>query len=60
MTDRPQCQDRSQCSSDAEWGVYTWKPGETTVDPKKPVKVYCGKHKPKHPRGSLRRNLRLP
>lgn len=59
---RPQCQDRSQCANDATWGVYEWKPGQTTVDPKsKPVRVYCGQHKPKHHSpSSRRRNLRLP
>jgi hypothetical protein len=59
--ERPQCQHRSQCINDATWGVYAWKPGETTVNLKTPVRVYCNQHKPKHHGpGSYRRNVRLP
>ena len=39
-----QCQDRSQCLRDAVWGLYAWKPGETNINVKKPVRVYCGQH----------------
>lgn len=58
---RPQCQHRSQCDKDAVWGVYTWRPGDTTVDTSKaPIRVYCGEHKPKHHhRHSRQRNVRL-
>lgn len=57
----PQCQHRSQCIHDATWGVFVWRPGESTVDLTKPWRVYCSRHKPKHHNpGSCRRNVRLP
>lgn len=55
-----QCQHRSQCPADATWGLYAWKMGETNVNLKKPVKVYCGRHKPRPQRDQLLRLVKLP
>lgn len=55
-----QCQHKSQCSSDATWGMYGWLPGETNVNLKRPVRVFCGPHKPRLRPGQLLRNVRLP
>lgn len=54
-----QCQHKSQCYRDATWGLYTWKPGETTVNPQTPLRVYCGQHKPKVDSQVRARILRL-
>lgn len=54
-----QCQSRTQCSSDATIGVYHWQPGETDVNLDRPVKVFCGQHKPRLNRGQSLRNVRL-
>lgn len=55
-----QCQHRSQCFRDAVIGVYGWRPGETDVDLDNPIKVFCGKHKPRWTSpDQLRRNVRI-
>jgi len=41
-----QCQSRTQCSNDATWGVFQFRPGDTDVDLNKPIRVFCGGHKP--------------
>ena len=54
-----QCQHRSQCFRDATIGVYRWSDGETDVNLDKPVKVFCGQHKPRLFRGQNLRNVRI-
>lgn len=54
-----QCQHRSQCSRDATIGTYTWVDGETDVNLDKPLKVFCGPHKPRLHRGQNLRNVRI-
>jgi hypothetical protein len=49
-----QCQHRSQCSRDATIGTYAWSVGDSDVNLDKPLKVFCGQHKPR-----LRLNQRL-
>jgi hypothetical protein len=44
---RKQCQDPDACSRDAKFGLYRWRPGDTDVNLNTPVRVFCGKHKPK-------------
>lgn len=56
---RKQCQSRFQCSRDAVIGVYRWVDGETDVNLDKPVKVFCGQHKPRLHRGQNLRNVRI-
>lgn len=56
---RTQCQHRSQCSRDAVIGTYTWAVGETIVNLDRPVKVYCGPHKPRLHLGQRLRNVRI-
>lgn len=55
-----QCQHRSQCSNDAVIGVYRWNEGQTIVNLDKPVRVFCGSHKPHWTSPSqMHRNVRL-
>ena len=54
-----QCQSRSQCSREATIGMYRWEPGETDVDLDRPIKVFCGQHKPCLPYGVLLRNVKI-
>lgn len=54
-----QCQHRSQCARDATWGLYTWAGAETDVNLDKPVRVFCGRHKPRLERGQLARNVKI-
>lgn len=54
-----QCQHRSQCSRDAIIGVYRWGIGDSDVDLDRPVKVYCGPHKPRFVHGQNLRNVRI-
>lgn len=56
---RKTCQHRSQCLRDAVVGLYHWELGETDVNLDKPVRVYCGVHKPRLTRDMLGRNVRL-
>lgn len=56
-TIRRQCQDKSQCSNDAVWGLYQWKPWASDINVDKPVKVFCGRHKPRP--GPIGNRLRL-
>lgn len=44
---RKTCQHRSVCEHWATIGVYTWEPGQTDVNLDKPVRVFCGRHKPR-------------
>jgi hypothetical protein len=54
-----QCQHRSQCSRDAIIGVYRWEDGDSDVNLDRPVKVYCGPHKPRLFAGQNLRNVRI-
>jgi hypothetical protein len=54
-----QCQHSSQCCRDAVIGVYRWSEGETDVNLDRPVKVFCGPHKPRLFRGQTLRNVRI-
>lgn len=56
-----QCQSKQQCERDATWGVYNWKPGQTDVDLDRPVRVFCGRHKPRFDirTGEYSRNVKL-
>lgn len=54
-----QCQSRVQCFRDAKWGLYGWSFGETDVNLNKPIKVFCGQHKPRLNRNQLLRNVRV-
>jgi hypothetical protein len=54
-----QCQHSSQCSRDATIGVYRWEHGETDVNLDRPIKVFCGQHKPRLFRGQNLRNVRI-
>ena len=54
-----QCQHRSQCDRDAKWGTYGWATGETNVNLKRAVRVFCGQHKPRLRPGQLLRNVRI-
>ena len=54
------CQSKVQCLRDAVWGLYQWKPGDTNVNVKTPVRVFCGQHKPKVDYRVLQRCVRLP
>ena len=56
---RKQCQDRSQCFRDATIGAYAWVQGDTDVNLDKPLRVFCGQHKPRLSPGLLIRNVRL-
>jgi hypothetical protein len=40
------CQHPSVCENWATLGLFRWRPGDTDVDLNKPVRVYCGRHKP--------------
>lgn len=54
-----QCEHKSHCFRDATIGVYRWSDGETDVNLDKPVKVFCGQHKPRLHRGQSLRNVRI-
>lgn len=54
-----QCEHRSQCFRDATIGVYRWSDGETDVNLDRPVKVFCGQHKPRLRRNQNLRNVRI-
>lgn len=54
-----QCQDRSQCERDATWGLYRWEYGQTDVNLDKPVRVFCGPHKPRLHGGTYLRNVQI-
>ena len=54
-----QCQHHSQCVRDATIGTYAWGTGETRVNLDKPVRVFCGQHKPTLGRNQNLRNVRL-
>jgi hypothetical protein len=53
------CQHSSVCEHWASIGVYRWEYGETDVNLDRPVRVYCGSHKPFLHRGQNLRNVRL-
>jgi len=55
------CQSRQQCYREATWGTYNWQPGQTDVDLGRPVRVFCGPHKPRFDirAGDHRRNVKL-
>lgn len=54
-----QCQHKSHCFRDGIIGVYRWEPGETDVNLDRPVKVFCGPHKPRLFPGQNLRNVRI-
>lgn len=54
-----QCQSRSQCSRDAIVGVYAWSQGDSDVNLDRPIKVFCGEHKPRLNLGQRLRNVRI-
>jgi hypothetical protein len=39
--------------------MYTWAQGDSDVNLNRPVRVYCGQHKPRLHAGELRRNVKL-
>jgi hypothetical protein len=47
------------CVRDAVIGVYMWDAGASDVDLNRPVRVFCGEHKPKLRLGWRLRNVRL-
>jgi len=49
----------AHCSRTATWGVYGWEPGETIVNLKRPVRIVCGPHKPRHSHRTYLRNVKL-
>ena len=53
------CCSKRGCYRDAVIGVYTWSQGATDVDLDRPVRVFCGPHKPKLTRSLVLRNVRL-
>lgn len=55
---RHNCQ-HENCVRDAVVGLYAWEPGETDVNLDRPVKVFCGPHKPRLHRDQYLRNVRL-
>lgn len=56
---RKTCQHRSVCAHWATIGVYRWEYGETDVNLDRPVRVFCGRHKPRLHRGQNLRNVKL-
>lgn len=54
-----QCQHSSQCWNDALIGTYRWEDGESDVNLDRPLKVFCGQHKPRLFAGQNLRNVRL-
>jgi hypothetical protein len=54
-----QCQSRSQCCRDAIIGVYAWSQGDSDVNLDRPLKVFCGQHKPRLFPGQNLRNVRI-
>jgi hypothetical protein len=55
-----QCQHPSQCANDAVIGVYRWNHGQTIVNLDKPVRVFCGQHKPRWTSpNQMHRNVRI-
>jgi len=54
-----QCESRSQCCREATIGVYRWEHGETDVNLDRPIKVFCGQHKPHLHPGQNLRNVRI-
>lgn len=53
------CQHKSICEHDATIGTYSWEHGQTDVNLNKPVRVFCGRHKPGLHRGQNLRNFKL-
>lgn len=56
---RRNCQHVSGCVETAIIGTYAWEPGETDVNLDKPVRVFCGPHKPRLHRSQNLRNVRI-
>lgn len=56
---RKTCQHQSVCEHWATIGLYSWDYGQTDVNLDKPVRVFCGQHKPRLNRTQLLRNVRL-
>lgn len=54
-----QCQSRQACIHDAAIGMYQWSHGETDVNLDKPMRVFCGRHKPRLRREQNLRNVKL-
>ncbi len=54
-----QCEHHSQCVRDATIGTYAWVTGETRVNLDRPVRVFCGQHKPNLTHNQTLRNVRL-
>jgi hypothetical protein len=53
------CQHSSVCEYWATIGLYRWELGETDVNLDRPVRVFCGRHKPRLNRTQNLRNVRL-
>lgn len=53
------CQHKSVCDRWATIGLYTWEHGQTDVNLDKPLRVFCGRHKPQLHRGQNLRNVKL-
>jgi hypothetical protein len=53
------CQHSSVCERWATIGLYMWEHGQTDVNLDKPLRVFCGEHKPRLQRGENLRNVRL-
>lgn len=53
------CQHSSVCERWATVGVYSWERGQTDVNLDKPVRVFCGQHKPHLHHGQNLRNVKL-
>jgi hypothetical protein len=56
---RKMCQSREACLQGATIGLYSWGHGQTDVNLDKPVRVFCGRHKPRLDRGQNLRNVKL-
>ncbi len=56
---KPIYQTCQHCERDASIGLYSWKHGETDVNLDEPVRVFCGKHKPRLHHGQNLRNVNL-
>ena len=55
---RRNCQ-HENCVRDATIGTYSWEPGETDINLNRPVRVWCGEHKPRLHRDQSLRNVKL-
>lgn len=53
------CQHKSICDHEATYGVFRWAPGDTDINMDKPVRVFCGKHKPHCETGTNQRLVKL-